>query len=79
MLNSLKPLIVVGEKMPKIINLKEMAFDKEDILPLYNFFESQARIGINAWEKKTTYRFDDGREFSFQNDVFRRESRSKPG
>ncbi len=65
--------------MPKVINLKEKTVLKADILPLYKFFESQARMSINLWKKETIYYFDNGQAFLFKNDVFRRASHSRPG
>lgn len=65
--------------MPQIINLKEKAILKADIIPLYKFFKSQARMSINVWKKETIYHFDNGRAFVFKNDVFRRESHSRSG
>ena len=62
--------------MPRIINLK--AIEKADIRPLFQFFESQAAMGITMWHKNQTYILNNGMEFSFKNDVFQRARNSKP-
>ena len=60
-----------------IVNKPELEINLKNIVPehvkkLLQFFDSQEKSGIKAWEKGVTYAFADGTEFTFKNDVFQR-------